>query len=579
MITEESLPPYRNLKPTFPYPPTPRSVFTPTIFRLDEHLHIRKLEGIRISPSSEEKLECEPKSVEDKLNYILKAGTSYIPCSPKFLDLFVKEMPQDNLRQLTSPTLGKNYHYHDFIINLYSGVLRVQKGNKQHGRVYSFWDAYPSYLADQLSEIDPEPLDLDDFYKIFMVLMLECAKHGLDLSTLVTAASVAQTYLLRVASSMFGHLDEIDPSIIEFAKQCYKGSRFEATYSGSFEGFYYDIISAYPSVIAELIPCFGPGVEWFRDNHYHPEAFYGFTRSIVRPTITTVISPTVLRYSTLMGNRLAGLACTFEGNIAKPELDMYKRTETADYEILDGWWCREKYQQIRPLRDPMRQLNYLRSNPILGRLVKLVSQTIYGKMSSTWEEFDLEPVSFEPLTYAQKVTTRTSPLFQLIYASHITSYIRAAITELAMEYKGIPRADGIITQLLIPDDRLSDKPGGLKLKNEGKQLVVDDMLYGLDFLDMLLKANPKSNQYIYPAQFVTSIRGASLSTSSLSWPKNVGRSGVKLITRTIGSHKRIPTTLPYNVENLLRGPLESRPPRNLNDLAVLKAIADPFDFG
>ena len=577
-IEEFNLPPLVNLKPTHPYPPSLRRSYTPTVFSVNDNSDITLIEGIKYSVDGVKEIRCVPRTAEDMFEYILDAGTVFQAASEKFLPLWLKRMPEINLIDLFLPYYSKNYHYHGYILNAHSGALTIRKGKDRWGRVYSFFPAYPEHIANQLDENVPDQLDLNTFVPIFLWVLEACISNGFELNVLTSAASIAQSFLLREARGLFGHLDSMEPEVIEFARQCYKGHRFEAALCGLFNGYYYDLSFAYPSIIAKLVPCYSPYTEWKKDNKYHPEAFYGSARVIETPTHETPISPTMLRYNTYFGTRLMGPLCPQEKWLTKPELDLDIQEGLAKVEIIEAWWGFPKIY-ITPAYESIMHMYEGRNNPVIGRLIKRASQTICGKMGSTWEEYELEPISLEPLTYDEKVTTRTSPIFQFVYAAHVTGAIRAAITKLCINHDGSPRADGFLCQHPLQPNELSNRPGGLRLKSEGKQFVVDDIMYGLDFLELLRKEDPDVRHYYYPLYFVTTIKGANRGRK-IHWARDIGRPGLYLQKRLIGSHKRMPEfeDFPTN-KKLLEGLLNSHAPRDKNEVDFIQSqLADPLDF-
>lgn len=579
MLEEDRRHPYTNLVLSNGYSTLPRLCVTPVVIEVNKNYYITKVSGVSIPGFAE--VSCTPKKAEDLLDFIVDSGTCYLASSPNFIPLFIKLLPPEVIRDLINPILGSNYSWKNYNITLRKSSLLVRKGNR-YGRLYSFWDAYPAddfYRIGSL-DLEPSPISLQDFFTIFCKVWMACHQSGLSIDTLTSAASISQSYLLKMCPGTFKTLKDLSPSILEYAHQCYKGQRFEAVSSGTFEGFYYDIVSAYPSIISSLV--LPSDLDWVLDSKYHPEAVYGFAYVEETPTKEYNLSPTMFRFKTPLGYRLAGLTCSTRKWLAKPEIDLDINSGLATLKFLKGWWGIPKGSIVEPLRAPMNFLFHLRQDPLLGRLAKSASQTIAGKMGSSWQEDILEVTkwadTFEEMEYTRKTVTKTSSIFQIIFSSTVNSAIRAKVTELALEFNGVPRADGVVTSKEIPKSRLSDLMGGLVKKNEGKQVVIDDLLYGQGYLEALEGSQINSTSFNFTQTLVTSIQQASYtSRHPFGWTKKIGVPFALIRKRRVGSRKRIPIGAPPTIKEIIGGKVESSPPSSEIDLHYIMMSTDPLD--
>ncbi len=586
-VIEETLPLIENLQITPPIPPTERDRFTPMVWDLDDKNRIKKLQGVIIDGDGDglvrtRDLECTPKSFADIADFILKGGTCYIPCSKKFLDIFTKRLSNLDKRELARTRELTTGGYH---IKISKGCLLIRQGNKW-GRVYSFWTALPKSVVRLLDEYDANPLSLTDFFKVFVLVMTAALKEDLSLSVLHSSASVISTYLLGCrAKLMFGKLNSIPFEVLEYAHQCYKGGRFEGSINHSKEYDYWDTIASHPSIIRTLLPCDSKHMEWrmvkdvpkeYLKRQLEEEAFYAFLTCYVVPTETYKLSPLILRFPTVFGDRLAGFLGPQVVHLTLPEYLLLVTRGLASVDILDGC-LGVPFDTQRRLEGPIEKIYGLKKHPVLGRLLSSASQAFAGKMGSMWTE-TIDEWTLD-LHLQEKTVTRTSPLFGIIYASHVNGAQRAYITEDALRcHANFIRADGFGCPVGTIVGREGIEMGNLKLKESGLQSNPDDMLWegpgSTHLLDAITQEDPDSTAYTEIRKIVRSLRGEYSRGKTLS---HVGQVDIIIERRRLGSRKRIPENAP-NTGNFLGEGITHSPPKGNLDLELLKLQGGGYDY-
>lgn len=274
---------------------------------------------------------------------------------------------------------------------------------------------------------------------------------GISIANPSSPANIAQAYIIQHAGRAFPYLrgGNIPVPHLARAYNTYKGGRMEAFQIGHFDNIHcYDFTAQYLSILANLQHCQEPATHWVESSEYQPSAYYGFVRARISYP-ESWISPISFR----LGNR--GLLFPFGSDLvvwlAKPELDLLYR-EGARVEILEGSWGFAEVD-VKPFQDPAHKLFTLREHAgPYAKAIKKLGNSLIGKMGSVYTRKKHDSAGMEQIT---------SPVFNPIYISHITSLARAKIYDTALllgdcgELACIT-VDGIITtkSTSLPSDRI-----------------------------------------------------------------------------------------------------------------------------
>jgi hypothetical protein len=255
------------------------------------------------------------------------------------------------------------------------------------------------------------------------------------------------------------------------AQWAYFGGRIEVLKMGFFRrAYYYDIHSAYPSIIANLV---APDGKWVRDCKYiRDDAVYAFVDATVFVPEEVSVGPLAFR---LRSNRIVYPVGTYRRVLTLAE---YRYCEKRGYvkkihSVTQHIWPKWKYpfQGVKDLYK-QRQLN-----PEQAYAIKIVLNAVYGKtaqllkqrLPSTIANNDTQWIDGQAFTH--KKTTKRFTNF--VYASEITSRIRMKLLEDIPQDKVISYAtDGVFTTEPIAGLDVGDGLGQWSEAEEVTNLIV-----------------------------------------------------------------------------------------------------------
>jgi hypothetical protein len=320
-----------------------------------------------------------------------------------FSEDFMKQLHKDHTAKLESD--GKIYKFKYVpshkCYTIHRGKIKV-----------TFWDIQPFYgkrtrlesAASEFLNDHKKPLDAnlftDEYIKNNLQTIQEYCIHdavltqrlaelwiknfsetGMNVTALFSQAHVSFSYFCKEMKNRIvtawdlwsrGHT-----KLIQFASESYQGGKFEVLKRGYFNGYEYDISSAYPNEIANLIET--KGCDVIHSKKLIPEAVYGFARVQIDNRTNKAI-PTGIMYN---GVRVFPKG-KFYATITKNEL-LYMREIGVTVHILDAYWItvhRKRY----PYRKTIHKLYDLKteladSNPTLSSNYKTIMNSFYGKMA------------------------------------------------------------------------------------------------------------------------------------------------------------------------------------------------------
>jgi len=253
---------------------------------------------------------------------------------------------------------------------------------------------------------------------------------------------------------------------IKYAFYSYSGGRFEITKKGHLgECSLYDINSAYPYYIQDLIDITQGQWKWTRD--LHENADYGFY--LVRViTKYNKISPINI---TLPNNTLCYPMIDCHTYMTKLELLAYEKY--IDYEIIDGWEFFADSNARLPFKKYIEHVySHKQKTPkdhYEYKTYKILMNGLYGTF-------------YEKHKNKLEDKIRVGKLFNPIYASMITAGTRVQLWDYAM--KDIDNFVGFATDSVLfrgtPELPTSNKLGDWSLEKIGQTTVLRSGFYKID---------------------------------------------------------------------------------------------------
>lgn len=292
-------------------------------------------------------------------------------------------------------------------------------------------------------------------------------------------------------------------NVLRFACESYNGGKFEMYRRGRFEGVSYDINSAYPYEMANLLDISKAVV--IRSDKYVSEASYGFVRCFIDNTECRHLSN-----SLKIGQLNIYPAGTFNTTITMQEYD-YLKSIKVPVKILDGYWLLIQDKQ-RPYYKVVTHLykmkNYYKTrDPRLYMIYKIMLNSFYGKMAQLIGQPD--------------GSIKAGQAWNPIYASVITANVRIRLAQLTHEFgKDIyaVHTDSVITGRDVPKSYLGKRLGLWQKEDEGDGVIIACGIYsigdknkfrGIDVTKKtrwipLLKKNGRTDKIKLRKQLVTS---------------------------------------------------------------------------
>ncbi len=201
-------------------------------------------------------------------------------------------------------------------------------------------------------------------------------EFGITPATIYSSASISFKYFCnhaRVVTAWRYWKEGQD--VLKFACDAYEGGKFEVTRRGKFQGYEFDITSAYPYEIANLVDI--SHAKSLRSKEYQKDAVYGFLRVRIRNN-----TPFHLPCGVMINNVRIYPAGEFYLTITKNEYD-YLVKIGVDVDVHDAIWLfvqRRRY----PYRNVIDELfeikaKYKGKDPMLYSVSKVAMNGFYGK--------------------------------------------------------------------------------------------------------------------------------------------------------------------------------------------------------
>lgn len=197
-------------------------------------------------------------------------------------------------------------------------------------------------------------------------------KLGLHPKSLVSPISAFEKEVLSKMD--LPSLEDIPEEAAEYAYNCTHGPWVEALQKGHFETEDWDLKSAYPFQLSQLIDI--RKGHWVKSEKYEPEAYYGYAKGMVN--ITADFSPIVYSKTEEQNFTPKG---QWETYLTKEEIDFIDKYKLGSFEIYDGWWFFPN-EIVRPLEGIMNWL-YLKKEGTKGlekKVLKRIAAGCWGKL-------------------------------------------------------------------------------------------------------------------------------------------------------------------------------------------------------
>lgn len=271
-------------------------------------------------------------------------------------------------------------------------------------------------------------------------------QFGITASSLYSSASISFKYFASrtsiVTSWRFWNEDR---DVLALASDAYEGGKFEVTTRGPFRGYEYDISSAYPYEIANLVDIQSATVIYTTE--FQPKAVYGFLDCIIdNNTVHHIPCGPMVN-----GVRIYPMG-HFRMTITAPEY-LYLLSLGIQVEVKRGCWLFVKRKRY-PYRKIVHDLYAIKSemkdtDAMLYNVTKVVLNGFYGKMAQSIRQPDgniLVGAGWNP-----------------VYASYITANTRLKVTKIQNLMQDdclAVHTDSVITTRPLPDSVATDNALG-----------------------------------------------------------------------------------------------------------------------
>jgi hypothetical protein len=239
-------------------------------------------------------------------------------------------------------------------------------------------------------------------------LLKKIDEFGLRVTALYSQASVSFRFfqdngeIIGVPRYMKNY-----PDFMRVVIDSYEGGKFEVTTRGSHGALYeYDIVSAYPREIADLVNI--DRADIMRSTIYQPDCYYAFIRCKVK-----IYDPVAVPAGLMVAGTRVYSTGEYFVTLTKNEY-LYYLEIGAEVTILDGWYLFIKNIEY-PYRDNVLKLFKLKSeykekgDAALTLLCKVMLNGFYGKFCQVipdWKGDHRAGVGFNPV-YASVITANT----------------------------------------------------------------------------------------------------------------------------------------------------------------------------
>ncbi len=325
-------------------------------------------------------------------------------------------------------------------------------------------------------------------------LVMETFKDwDIPVNSLISTAYISELHFTKTCKPYILGPDFIKlQDALKLAYESYSGGVFQCWKRGKGYFYMYDINSAYPEAIAELIDL--RDATYVSEPRYMEHSTYSWLRCVVNIE-KDLYHPLAVRQRGINFYPI-GL---FEKCMTKPEYE-YLREMGVDIEILEGWHCYAKREDRKPFRDEIHRLYDLKEEMkqkgekgMRYAGVKILMNSFYGKfmqLTPVLPKDLLEFIEHEVLTIdqilddaerAKLIEYKAGRLWNPFYSSYITAQVRLKVLRICNQ---IPKhavavaTDSIISTCPLEDYiKIGSGLGEWTKEVEGEGLVIGSGVY------------------------------------------------------------------------------------------------------
>lgn len=408
---------------------------------------------------------------------------------------FLYHLPREKLYQLwdTTETFYNGYSY----AYIPHKALIIKRGTHKAKEKISFWDISQFYKSslDNASQTYLKRKKIDIRTKKFSEKYVNYFWHyiskyciqdatltadlgnyfidklnsfDIDAPSLYSCASIAYKYFKD--NSYINDVYKLwknNREVLQYATDAYAGGKFEVTQRGKFTGHEYDIISAYPYEIRNLVDIRKAAV--LKTRAYQKDAAYGFIRCRIHNPGKYLPCGIHSRKSGLVYYPSG----TYYATITKQEYD-YLQTLDIDVKIYSAYWIIPRRISY-PYRNVIDKLFSIKSNNKNDRMVynvsKIIMNSYYGKTVQIIED------------PKNKGTYKAGPAWNPIHGSAITANTRIAVCEIQNLLQSdclAVHTDSVMTTLPIPARCLTSRLGGFEHVITGTGAIIACGMYQIN---------------------------------------------------------------------------------------------------
>lgn len=312
--------------------------------------------------------------------------------------------------------------------------------------------------------------------------------------------------------------------LLALATDAYEGGKFEVTARGKFTGYEYDLTSAYPYEIKNLVDISKAKIIY--TSEYQEKAVYGYLRCEIDNNNASYLPCGIMK-----NNIRIYPTGKFYLTITKQEYD-YLQELNISTKILDGAWLQVKRKRYpyRKVIDELFKIKAAHKNKdkMIYNVSKIIMNSFYGKCVQCIETPD------------KKINIGAG--WNPMYGAVITANTRIKVTRMQNLLKSdclAVHTDSIITKKKIPEKYLTNKLGDFEYVIDGKGYLIACGMYQIkdqcafkgfkpkkgQSWESLLSKNYKKSCFNYPQLHVESWVEA--------MAKNHGKSTINLFSNQL----------------------------------------------
>lgn len=410
---------------------------------------------------------------------------AYVAYNLKYdMGAILQVLPRDKLQELrtTNKCTHNDYRY-KVIANK---LLSISRGHT-YINIYdmltyygmSLDNASAKYLGEHKTDIETKEFDypyINDNWdniaaycvqdailvqRLASRLIKQLNSWGMHVRKLYSTAHVSYAWFsAKCGHPSVGWIWRMQRTVLDYAMASYAGGKFEVTQKGPGYYYEYDIASAYPSTIRNLIDLDNARIVW--DNKYRKSAVYGFLdcKLYIPPDLP---SPIAIKRGYLNTYPVGEIRKI----INKIEYD-YLIANGADISIVSACWIHVDNKHYL-YRDEIDRLYALKSelkhtdDPLAYHTVKIILNSLYGKF-----------VQLIETPYGWRAGNSWNPIF----ASHVTAETRVRISALQLRHESVVavHTDSIISTAELPYGSTTEL-GALSYETQGAGLIAGCGVY------------------------------------------------------------------------------------------------------